>query len=151
MHQLEEALRTHDGKEVGKSDWVVVDQARINAFADATDDHQWIHVDEERARRELPYQSTIAHGFLTLSLIAGIMPKIIKLPGVAMSLNYGLNRVRFLTPVPAGSRLRLHVVLKAWEKTDKGYRVTWESTMELEGADKPACIAESMALLQPAE
>ncbi|MBA1147646.1 MaoC family dehydratase [Ectothiorhodospiraceae bacterium WFHF3C12] len=151
MSELEQALRENEGKEVGTSDWVLVDQARINAFADATDDHQWIHVDEERAARELPQKSTIAHGFLTLSLIAGIMPKIIQLPGVAMSLNYGLNRVRFVNPVPAGSRVRLHVKLKEWERTDKGFRVTWESTMELEGADKPACIAESLAMLQPAD
>lgn len=149
MHVLEEKLHELKGKEVGVSDWFQVDQNRINQFAEATEDFQWIHVDTERAAREMPGGKTIGHGFLTLSLVAGLMSKVVRLPGVASSLNYGLNKVRFLNPVQVGSRVRLRAVLADWEKRDNGYLVTWQATVELEGADKPACVAEMLALTRP--
>ncbi len=150
MNVLEERLQQLKGKEVGVSDWLLIDQDRINRFAEATGDFQWIHVDTERAAREMPGGKTIGHGFLTLSLIAGLMPQVVSLPGVASSLNYGLNRVRFLNPVQVGSRLRLRAVLADWQKKDNGYLVTWQATVELEGAEKPACVAEMLALVRPA-
>jgi len=149
VHVLEEKLHELKGKEVGVSDWFQVDQNRINQFAEATEDFQWIHVDTERAAREMPGGKTIGHGFLTLSLVAGLMSKVVRLPGVASSLNYGLNKVRFLNPVQVGSRVRLRAVLADWEKRDNGYLVTWQATVELEGADKPACVAEMLALTRP--
>jgi acyl dehydratase len=137
------------GQEIGVSDWLTMDQERINQFADYTGDHQWIHVDVERARRESPFGSTIAHGFLTLSLAAswqyelGIIPA-----GVSESLNYGLERVRFLAPVKVGARIRDRVVLVSVEPRGKGRLLLKTSnTIEIEGETRPALIAETLSLL----
>ena len=137
------------GQELGVSNWLVVDQERINQFAQCTGDHQWIHVDVERAKKHSPFGGPVAHGFLTLSLLAslgmevGIVPK-----DAVASFNYGLNKVRFIAPVKAGARVRLRVSLA--EVTDQGggrKLVKLDNTMEIEGEDKPALIAESLAIL----
>jgi acyl dehydratase len=137
------------GQELGVSDWLPVDQERINEFADSTSDHQWIHVDVERAQRESPLGSTIAHGYLTLALLPAMLMEINFVPeGVAQVLNYGLNRVRFITPVKAGARIRDRVVLLAVEPQDKGrLLLTFQNTVEIEDENKPAMIAETLALL----
>jgi acyl dehydratase len=132
------------GQEIGVSDWVTVDQARIDLFARATGDHQWIHVDPVRAAQG-PFGTTIAHGFLTLSLLPQMAEGAIAYDDVKMSVNYGLNRVRFPAPVPAGSRLRGHFRLLGYEPLDGGAQLTVEVTMEIEGGAKPACVAESVA------
>jgi acyl dehydratase len=134
------------GKPLGTSEWVLVDQPMIDAFAKATGDHQWIHVDVERARREMPGGKTIAHGFLTLSLLPRLGALIYKIRKTSRGINYGSNKVRFTAPVPAGSRVRLHQVLKAVDDIQGGVRLTLESTIELEGAEKPALVAETLAL-----
>lgn len=137
------------GQELGVSAWLIVDQERINLFADCTGDHQWIHVDVDRARRESSFGSTIAHGFLTLSLLAqwqyalGIIP-----PDTVQSMNYGLDRVRFISPVRAGSRIRDRAVLLAAEsKGDGRVVITVRNTVEIEGEEKPAMVADTIALL----
>ncbi|RWA48919.1 nodulation protein NodN [Cupriavidus sp. UYMSc13B] len=137
------------GRELGVSQWIVVDQARINAFAECTGDHQWIHVDVERARRESPFGGTIAHGYLTLSLLAalsmdvGLVP-----PDASAGLNYGLDKVRFLTPVKAGARVRNRVTLVGVEDKGGGRVIArMANTLEIEGEDKPALLAESLAML----
>ncbi|MGB8856962.1 MAG: MaoC family dehydratase [Burkholderiales bacterium] len=139
-----EALRPLIGKKVAVSDWFTITQERINQFADATGDHQWIHVDVERAARESPYKTTIAHGFLTLSLLAGIAIQTIKIKSVKMGVNYGFNRVRFTDAVPAGARIRAHFVLKSMEEmpTDNGSQTVWDVTVEREGSTKPVLVAE---------
>jgi acyl dehydratase len=137
-----DALRAHAGQEIGTSDWVVVDQTRIDAFADATGDHQWIHVDTERAAHESPFGTTIAHGFLTLSLISALMRNAVSIDGTRMTINYGLNRVRFVSPVAAGSRVRARVALVALEDTSDSVQATWSITVEGEGGDKPCLVAE---------
>jgi acyl dehydratase len=134
------------GSELGVSQWVSIDQERINAFADATGDHQWIHVDVERARTESPYGATIAHGFLTLSLIPGLSKENYRVDNAKMGINYGLNRVRFLAPVPAGSRIRLRSELVNAAKVDDiTVDLTVRQTVELDGSDKPAAVAEVIA------
>jgi len=148
MSELDKALQALQGKPLAPSDWQVIDQARINQFAEATGDFQWIHVDVERAARELPGGKTIAHGFLTLSLTAGCLAKAINLPGLKSSMNYGLNKVRFLAPVAEGSRVRCHFVLAGYESTAKGYLTVWHASVEVEGQEKAACVAEALALLQ---
>jgi len=137
------------GKELGVSDWITVDQERINEFADCTGDHQWIHVDVERAKRESPLGSTIAHGYLTLSLLAAMQMELGIVPeGVSQALNYGLDRVRFIAPVKAGARIRNRVVLLAAEPQDKGrFLLKFQNTVEIEDEKKPALIAETLALL----
>lgn len=137
-------MKAYIGKSVGISDWVLVDQPMINAFADATGDHQWIHVDVERARREMPGGKTIAHGYLTLSLLPRLGDSIYRIRKTSRAINYGANRVRFTAPVPSGSRVRLHQVLKGVEDVQGGVRMTFESTVELEGSDKPALVAETL-------
>jgi acyl dehydratase len=140
------------GQELGVSEWFTVDQRRINQFADCTGDHQWIHVDGERAQRESPLCSTIAHGYLTLSLLTALQMElsIVPIDGVAQALNYGLNRVRFLAPVRAGARIRNRVVLLAAEPQANGrLLVTFQNSVELEGGTKPALVAETLALLLP--
>jgi acyl dehydratase len=141
-------LAAHVGQPLGTSDWVVVDQARIDAFAAATGDHQWIHVDPERARAG-PFGTTIAHGFLTLSLLPLLFDSGFAIADVKMGVNYGLNRVRFVTPVPAGGRLRAHFKLLAFEPlpvpSGFGAQLTVEATIELEGAPRPACVAETVS------
>jgi acyl dehydratase len=136
------------GQEVAVSDWIVVDQERIDRFADATGDHQWIHVDVERARAG-PFRSTIAHGFLTLSLLPEMAASAMEIRDSRMGVNYGLNKVRFPAPVPSGSRLRGHFKLLAYEPLQRGAQLTFEVTMEREGSDKPVCVAESLARRYP--
>ena len=134
------------GQELGVSQWLAVDQERINAFADATGDHQWIHVDVERARTESPYGATIAHGFLTLSLTPALSKENYRIDNAKMGINYGLNRVRFLAPVPAGSRIRLRSELvNAAKVDDTTVDLTVRQTVELDGSDKPAAVAEVIA------
>lgn len=138
-------LKAYVGKELGVSDWVTVDQDRINRFADATDDHQWIHVDVERAKRELPTGNTIAHGFLTLSLIAGLPTYEIKKK--SRSINYGANKVRFTNMVSAGARVRLRQkLLSAEDVSGGGVRFICESVVEIEGQEKPALVAETIGI-----
>ena len=136
------------GKELGVSGWLTVDQSRINQFAECSGDRQWIHVDVERAKRESPYRSPIAHGYLTLSLVAPLQIEIGAIPeGVAAAFNYGLDKVRFLAPVKAGARVRLRVVLMEVEEKGGGLVMKTNNTLEIEGSDKPALIAESLALI----
>ncbi len=131
------------GQEVGVSDWITVDQRRIDQFAEATGDHQWIHVDPVRAAAG-PFGSTVAHGFLTLSLLPEMGASAFEVRETRMGVNYGLNRVRFTAPVPAGSRLRGRFKLLAYEPIEGGAQVTVEVTMEREGSTKPVCVAESV-------
>jgi acyl dehydratase len=134
------------GQELGVSKWVAVDQDRINAFADTTGDHQWIHIDFERARSESPYGTTIAHGFLTLSLIPALSKDNYRVDNARMGINYGLNKVRFLAPVPAGSRVRLRSDLVDAKKVgDSTVDLTVRQTVELDGSDRPAAVAEVIA------
>jgi acyl dehydratase len=129
------------GDEFGPSSWIAVDQERIDAFADATEDHQWIHVDPERAASG-PFGTTIGHGYLTLSLLPAMTEEVVpKQPGT-MGVNYGLNRVRFPSPVPSGSRLRGTFKVEALEEHDWGYQATMSAVIEREGGDKPVCVAE---------
>ncbi len=144
-----DALQKMVGQQVAVSDWVDVTQERINQFAQATDDHQWIHVDPERAK-DSPMGGTIAHGFLTLSLIAGFSQRTIKVQGVKMGINYGLNKVRFTGMVPAGSRLRARFKLLQAKPIQGGLQNFWEVTVEREGADKPVCIAETISIVYAA-
>ncbi|TWT05025.1 MaoC family dehydratase [Reyranella sp. CPCC 100927] len=135
------------GQEIGVSDWVEVTQERINLFADATGDHQWIHVDVEKAKKEMPDGKTIAHGFLTLSLIPMFAHDILKITKVSRGINYGCNKVRFTSMVPVGSRLRARQKLLAADPMPgNGMRMTYEWTIERDGGDKPACIAETMGI-----
>jgi acyl dehydratase len=133
------------GQEVATSDWVEVSQERVNQFAEATGDLQWIHIDVERSRKESPYGGTIAHGFLTLSLLPLLMANAISMPDVKMGVNYGLNKVRFPAPVPVGSRVRAHMLLQAVEDIEGGAQMTWQVTIEREGSEKPVCVAESVS------
>jgi len=135
-----------EGQEVGHSDWVLVDQARIDRFADATDDHQWIHVDPERARAELPIGTTIAHGYLLISLMPALIEHFVRFEGLQRAINYGLNKVRFKNMVPAGSRVRLRAVLKSARRRAGALQVILENTLEIEGEAKPACVAETIAM-----
>ena len=137
------------GQELGVSDWLPIEQERINEFADCTGDHQWIHVDVERAKRESPLGTTIAHGYLTLSLLATMQMELNLVPeGVSQALNYGLDRVRFIAPVKAGARIRNRVVLLAVEPQDKGrFLLKFQNTVEIENERKPALIAETLVLL----
>ena len=133
------------GQEVAVTDWVEVTQAQIDRFADATGDHQWIHVDPQRAAQG-PFGTTIAHGFLSLSLLPRFMAASFAITGARMGVNYGLNRVRFTAPVPVGSRLRARLLLQAAERIEPdGMQMTWLVTVEREGSDKPVCVAESLA------
>jgi acyl dehydratase len=142
-------LRALAGQEVGTSDWVVVDQDRINAFADATGDHQWIHVDATRAAAETPFGTTIAHGFLTLSLISALMRNAISVTGLRMTINYGLNRVRFVSPVVTGSRIRARITLAEITEVADATQATWDVTVEREGAEKPCLVAEWLVRYYP--
>ena len=132
------------GQSVGVSDWIGVDQQRIDLFAAATGDHQWIHTDPERAAQG-PFGTTIAHGFLTLALLPEMSASAFEVRDTRMGVNYGLGKVRFPAPVPAGSRLRGHFKLVKYEPIEGGAQLTVEVTMEREGADKPVCVAESLA------
>ena len=131
------------GQAIGTSDWVLVDQARIDAFAQATGDHQWIHVDPVRAAAS-PFGGTVAHGFLTLSLLPEFGQNAFEIDDVVMGINYGLDRVRFPSPVHSGSRLRGHFVLQAWQPLEGGAQLAVEVTVEIEGQAKPPCVALSL-------
>ena len=132
------------GQDVATSDWVQMTQERVGRFADATSDHQWIHVDPDRARSG-PFGTTIAHGFLTLSLIPHFLEIALRVEGLRMVVNYGLNKVRFTAPVPVGSRIRAHLHLLTVQNLEgDGLQLCWRVTMELEGATKPACVAEAL-------
>jgi acyl dehydratase len=146
------ALQARIGQEVHLSDWLPIEQARVDAFADATGDHQWIHVDPERARRESPFGGPIAHGYLTLSLLVmlrDLVDPAKRVPGVRQVLNYGLDKVRFPAPVPIGARLRARFMLLTVTQLKPGVlQVTERCTVEIDGGTKPACVADSVFLLQ---
>lgn len=139
-----DGVRSMTGKEWGRSDWLQVTQDRINQFADATGDHQWIHVDPERAKAG-PFGTTIAHGFLTLSLIPALSGTLVKVEGLRMGINYGLNKVRFPSPVRVGSRVRAVSKNISVEDVEGGVQVVNQVTMEIEGQEKPACVAETVS------
>lgn len=140
-----EELRQRIGREVAVSDWLTVTQERVDQFADATDDHQWIHVDQERAAAS-PLGGTIAHGFLTLSLVSYFLGQALTLPPARMTLNYGLNRVRFTAPVHTGTRVRARIkLLDVKEAKGSAVDVYWQVTIELEGSERPACVAEPIS------
>jgi acyl dehydratase len=137
-----ESLRAQIGSEVAVSDWVEITQERIDRFAEATEDRQWIHVDPARAATDSPYHTTIAHGFLTLSLVSVLVRRAMAFTRVRMAINYGVNRVRFIQAVPAGSHLRARFAPLAVEAVDGGVQVTWAITLETRGAAKPCCVVE---------
>ncbi|MRG60039.1 dehydratase [Agromyces sp. CFH 90414] len=137
------------GTPIGPGDWFTIDQTRIDAFAAATDDHQWIHVDVERAAAG-PFGAPIAHGFLTLSLLTALATPLLDVGGLAMGVNYGFEKVRFLQPVTAGSRVRAVGTIAGAERTGTGVRVTQELTVEIEGSERPALVAQWVTLLVPA-
>ena len=139
-------LLQHVGRDLGPSDWMTVDQAMIDKFADATGDHQWIHVDVERAKREMPGGKTIAHGYLTLSLVPRLAATLMRVKNRSRGVNYGSNKVRFISPVPAGARIRLRQRIANVEEIEGGVRVTSQMTVEIEGQAKPALVAETMGL-----
>jgi acyl dehydratase len=134
-------LKASVGQEIGVSDWHEIPQSQIDLFAEATGDDQWIHVDPERARTG-PYGTTIAHGYLTLSLLAPLMKSTYRIEGATMAVNYGLNKVRFAAPVRVGSRVRVRVSLSSVDDIPNGVQSVWSAVIELEGSEKPACIAE---------
>ncbi|HEY3130951.1 MAG TPA: MaoC family dehydratase [Acidobacteriota bacterium] len=138
-------LSEHIGQEVGLSDWFEVTQELITQFAHTTHDVQWIHVEPDRAARESPYGTTIAHGFLTLSLLPLLSKTAIAIDGVRMAINYGLNRVRFTAPVHAGARVRGRFVLASLDKIPRGVQATWNVSVERDGSDRPCCVAEWLA------
>jgi acyl dehydratase len=137
-----EDLERFKGKELVVSDWLEVTQSMIDTFADATGDRQWIHVDVERAKRESPFGTTIAHGFLTMSLLSHFLNSAVEFGGTRMGVNYGLNRLRFTAPVRVGSRLRARFKVNRIDAIDGGAQVTWDVTMECEGQEKPVLVAE---------
>ncbi|HUQ55040.1 MaoC family dehydratase [Lentzea sp.] len=143
VHGLEE-LRALTGRDLGHTDWLQIDQNRVDTFADATDDHQWIHVDPERAATG-PFGGTIAHGYLTLALLIPLMTELLDVSGVRMSINYGLEKVRFPAPVPVGAKIRLKGrVASADEVAGDGVQITIDFTVEIEGSEKPACVARGI-------
>ena len=144
--QLEEAV----GKNLGTSDWLEIDQDRIDQFAEATGDHQWIHVDPERAKAG-PFGTTIAHGYLTQSLVNHFLPQIVEVRGIKMGVNYGADRLRFPAPVPVGSRIRgTGELLKVEHTKDGGVQATVRVTVEIEGGERPACVIDTISRYYPA-
>ena len=143
------AMRCLVGQELAVTDWVPVSQERVNLFADATDDHQWIHVDIERSKRESPFGGPIAHGFLTLSMLSSLFEKAIRMADATMVVNYGLNKVRFPAPVPVGSRVRARLTLQKVEDIEGGAQLEWQVTIEREGGAKPVCVAELLIRRYP--
>jgi len=135
-------LRDRVGQEIALGQWTAISQAQIDQFAEATGDRQWIHVDAARAAAESPFKTTIAHGFLTLSLLSTFLRDAIEFTGIRMAINYGLNKVRFVSPVPSGSRVRPRIVAGAVEEIGGAIQVAWTITVEREHHDKPACVAE---------
>ena len=142
-------LESYVGQEIGHSEWVTIDQDRVNKFADATGDHQWIHIDVERAKRELPTKGTIAHGYLTLSLIPWLGAQIMRIEGVSRGINYGSNKVRFTNMVPVGAKVRAKLKMLNVEAKAGGKQLTSEYTIEIQGQDRPACVAETIGLVFP--
>ena len=142
-------IKDRVGEEIAVSDWLQVTQARIEQFADATGDRQWIHVDQARAGVESPFKTTIAHGFLTLSLLSPLIRESIRFTGLRMAINYGANRVRFVSPVPSGARIRARITPAAVEAVAGGFQVAWQVTIEREHGDKPACVAEWLVRYYP--
>jgi acyl dehydratase len=138
-----EELKAHAGEDAGVSSWHEVTQAEVDAFADATGDHQWIHVDPERARAT-PFGGTIAHGYYTLSLTARFLEELLRVDGVALMVNYGLNKLRFPSVMPVGGRIRMHLRLGQVDDVPGGVMLTAELTFEREGGEKPVCVAESL-------
>jgi acyl dehydratase len=143
-------LRNRSGEEIAVGDWFEVTQARINQFAEATGDTQWIHVDPARAAAESPFKTTIAHGFLTLSLLSTLIREAMTFHGLRMAINYGMNRMRFVSPVPAGSRIRARFMLISVEDASGSVQVTWQVTIDREHSDKPCCVAEWIVRYYPA-
>jgi acyl dehydratase len=135
------------GREIGVSDWLTIDQARIDRFAEATGDRQWIHVDRERAAREMPGGKTIAHGYLTLALIPALIQDLLKIEGLKRGLNYGADKVRFTNMVPEGSRVRARQKMLSVEAKGGGLKLVSEITVEIEGEKRPACVAETIAII----
>jgi acyl dehydratase len=142
-------LTDNVGRELGVSEWFEISQERINQFADATGDHQWIHVNPAKAAADSPFKTTIAHGFLTLSLISQLLRSALAFEGMRMAINYGLNRVRFVSPVPTGSRIRGRFTLASVEDAGGAIQAVWHVTVEREGADKPSCVAEWLVRYYP--
>ena len=134
-------LKAHAGKDLGVSDWHEVTQTEIDTFAEATGDHQWIHVDPERAKSG-PFGGTIAHGYLTVALIPSLLQEVWKVEGMKMGLNYGINKLRFPAPVPVGSKVRADVTLASVEEVGGGFQTTLNVTVEIDGQEKPGCVAE---------
>ena len=143
-HKIEglDQLKSLVGKEAGMSDWFEITQDRVNQFADATEDHQWIHIDEKRAATESPYHSTIAHGFLTLSLLPMLLQQAVQLTGFGMKINYGLNKLRFPAPVPVGSRIRARFTITDVSEFEGGVQITWRVMVEVHGQAKPCLAAD---------
>jgi acyl dehydratase len=147
IHGLDE-LKASAGKEAGVSDWYEVSQERINLFADAIGDHQWIHIDRERAERESPFHTTVAHGFLTVSLLPMLLKQAVHVDvNAKLSVNYGFNRLRFVSPVPSGSRIRVRVTPNTVKDVEGGVEIAWGIVVEVEGASKPAVVAEWLGRL----
>ncbi len=144
IDELEAAV----GQELGVSDWTTITQEQVDTFADATGDHQWIHIDVDRAK-DGPFGGTIAHGYLTLSMIPALMYTVYTVQGLTMGINYGSNKVRFPTPVLVGSRVRARARLESLDRGPKGAQSVVQVTIEIEGGDKPACVAQTVALLVP--
>src|SRR5262249_56685869 len=143
-------LRDRVGQEIAVSDWTTISQAQIDQFAEATGDRQWIHVDVARAAVESPFKTTIAHGFLTLSLLSSFLREAIQFTGLRLAINYGLNKVRFVSPVVSGSRVRARIVAGAFEEVGGGaIQVTWTIAVERESSEKPACVAEWIVRYYP--
>lgn len=135
------------GKELPTSDWIVITQEMINDFANATLDRQWVHIDVERAKKESPFKTTIAHGFMSLALLSKMLEDLIHVDSVKMGLNYGLNYVRFPHPVPVNSKLQMQSSIKAIEEQQGGVKVTFSCTVVIDGYDKPACVAEFLVIM----
>ena len=141
-------LMGQEGLKIGPSDWMDMTQERVNTFAEATGDHQWIHVDVERAKKG-PFGAPIAHGYLTLSLAAKLMPEILEIKGLKMGINYGTDKVRFLNPVKVGSRVRGHGEFLEIKEVPGGYQSTLRVTIEIEGEEKPACVVDTISRYYP--
>jgi acyl dehydratase len=144
-----DALTAWVGREVGCSQWIEIDQTRIQQFADATGDQQWIHIDADRAARESPYKSTIAHGYLTLSLLPMIFASCVRIDGIGMAINYGLDRVRFPAPVLTSQRVRGRLTLDRLDPIAGGMQAHWSATVEVENGDKPVCVAQMLTRYYP--
>jgi hypothetical protein len=145
--QRPEDMEQYVGKDLGASSWILIDQERINIFAEVTGDDNWIHVDVERAKRELPGGKTIAHGLLTFSLVPYMGGQICKILERSRGINYGSNKVRFTAPVPCGARIRLHRTLEKYEAIEGGVRLTFGNRMEMEGSEKPVLVAETISVI----